>query len=175
MFVAHFLEMQRSLQIKMKEANPTQGGDPYAMNEEQLAEFITWNCTALMVELGEALGEVGWKPWATSRHVNYPAALHEMVDAWHFFLNMMLAMGALAGIKPSDVAQEFTQQYQRKNAKNLQRQVEGYDGVSSKCPQCHRDLAETSGEVQWEIAGRKFCSSICAERYMNHSTTDEEQ
>jgi hypothetical protein len=129
-----FLNMQRSLQISMKEANPTQGGDPYLMDLEELIEFIRWNHTALVV---------GWKPWATSRHIHMPNALHEMVDAWHFFLNMMLGFGAMAGWTPQDLGDEFTQYYIAKNRKNLERQQEGYDGVSTKCLVCNRELSET--------------------------------
>lgn len=165
MDITEFLNMQRQLQINMKEANPTQGGDPYLMEPEELAVFITWNFTALVKELGEALDEVGWKPWASSRHVHYPAGLHEMVDGWHFFLNIMLGMGAWASKPPEELGDEFTSYYRIKNAKNLQRQVEGYDGVTGKCPHCKRDLAElpSSQGTIIGIDGKEYCSQVCAE------------
>jgi dUTPase len=138
-----YLQMQLRLQREMARVNPegpTQ--DPYLMDYEELAEYITWNHTALVIELGEAMNEVGWKPWATSRHINYPEALHEMVDAWHFFMNIMLGMAAMAKVPVSDLAQEFQEYYRIKNAKNLERQKQGYDGVKTKCAYCHRDLNE---------------------------------
>lgn len=127
MDIEQFLDMQLQLQVKMAEANPTQEGNPYAMTDEKLAQFLTWNVTALNSELSEMLNEVGWKPWASSRHLNYPEALHEMVDAFHFFLNIMLAIGAWTDTPIDEIASEFSGYYQEKNAKNLQRQVDGYD------------------------------------------------
>jgi len=144
MDIEEFLRMQRELQIGMKEANPNlTTGDPYLMNEEELAQFITWNHTALILELSEMMQEVGWKPWASSRHVNYPHALHEMVDAWHFWLNIMLGLGAMAQCPIKVLMIDFETYYQTKNARNLQRQVEGYDGISSKCPACKGEMSET--------------------------------
>lgn len=151
-----FLNMQRQLQINMKIANPTQGGDPFEMDDEELARFITWNHSALIVELGEAMQEVGWKPWASARYVNHPEAMQEMVDAWHFFLNMLLGMAAYHRLSTWEMGVQFTRYYEEKNAKNLQRQVEGYDGLSSKCPQCKRELSESGCTEQY-----------CQERGMN--------
>ena len=94
MDIEHFMGMQRELQVGMRRANPSQGGDPFAMTNEELAQFVTWNHTALIDELSEMLGEVGWKPWAESRHCNSVRAIEEMVDAFHFFLNILLALGA---------------------------------------------------------------------------------
>ena len=71
--------------------------------------------------------------------------MKEMVDAWHFFLNIMLALGAWDQATIPDVAEVFTLGYIEKNAKNLQRQVEGYDGVAGKCPECHREIEPPAG------------------------------
>ena len=150
MNITEFLEMQRQLQINMREANSTQGGDPYQMSVEQLAKFITWNHTALVVELGEMLNEVGWKPWASSRHCEGDLALREMVDAWHFFLNIMLGISSWHSLmhdgleSPEDVGEFFENYYREKNRKNLTRQIVGYDGVSTKCKSCRRELSETT-------------------------------
>lgn len=164
MNIQEFLDMQRKLQIGMKEANPDLVGDPYLMTRDELAEFITWNMTALIKELSEATDEVGWKPWATSRHCNYPAALHEMVDAWHFFLNMMLAIGSWSGASPEEVIHEFERYYREKNAKNLQRQVDGYDGVITKCPNCQRELSESNTRIS--LGGSPvYCQHSCYEAH----------
>lgn len=157
--VIGFLAMQRKLQIRMKEANPTQGGDPFEMSPEELQAFIHWNFMALIKELGEATDEVSWKPWASGEFINYPACLHEMVDAWHFFLNLMLAFGAMSGHEEEELGNEFTEYYKLKNAKNLQRQIDGYDGVSTKCPNCKRELSEVANPSP------PFCSPACADAY----------
>lgn len=106
--------------------------DPTALSDEERAEFIRWNVLALEDELHEALAEVGWKPWATSRHLNREAFKGEMVDAFHFLMNLLLA---------ADIsAEEFLEGYQAKRRKNAKRQSDGYDGVSTKCPGCNRAL-----------------------------------
>jgi hypothetical protein len=108
-------------------------GTPFAeWSDDRRAVFIK-NCSlALLDEVHEALGEVGWKPWASSRHLNKDAFQGELVDALHFFFNLMHA----AGITP----EALLEGYEAKAAKNRQRQIDGYDGVSTKCPVCHRAL-----------------------------------
>lgn len=108
------------------------GNDPAEMDPERRAEFIRWNVLALTDELHEALGEVGWKPWATSRHLNREAFMKELVDGLHFFVNLCLAAGI--------TADEIVDAYKQKAEVNAQRQVDGYDGVTTKCPQCKREL-----------------------------------
>jgi len=95
-------------------------------------QFIAIQNLAAQDELHEALGEVGWKPWAKSNHVNEEAFKGELVDAFHFFMNLM----GTVDMHPD----ELLERYERKAATNLKRQQEGYDGVSTKCPKCHRAL-----------------------------------
>lgn len=126
------LEMQLELQQKhMKDGNPQQ------LVGDDMADFMRWNAFAVEDELHEAMQEVGWKPWATNRSISEEAFLREMVDAFHFFMNMLLC--ALPD-SPEVIADKFTKAYLTKNAINAQRQQEGYDGVSMKCPICHREL-----------------------------------
>lgn len=133
--VLRLLEMQRNLQVK------SFGFDPVELEGEERAEFIRWNVLALEDELHEMLGEVGWKPWATSRHVNEKEATGELVDALHFFLNLVLAC-APRGQEDTLTAHNLASGYAAKLAKNAQRQADGYDGVSSKCVNCKRELTE---------------------------------
>lgn len=100
------------------------------MTEEERVLFARDQILALLDEAHEALAEIGWKPWATSRHMNRDAFVSELVDAWHFLMNLLLA----AQVKPH----EFFSLYIAKNEKNAKRQREGYDGVSTKCPACKR-------------------------------------
>lgn len=121
------LESQAALQLKMP-----QGEDPRSMTEEEKALFIKDMTLALTDELHELLAEVGWKPWASSRHVNTESARGELIDALHFFLNLALALDM--------DGRTIQEMYHAKHKKNQQRQEEGYDGVASKCGYCRRAL-----------------------------------
>lgn len=186
MTLHEFLMMQRQLQIRMKEASPHLAGDPMELEGDERADFMRWNAFALDDEIHEALAEVGWKPWATKRHVNHPQFMQEMVDAWHFFLNLLLAGAGAAGLTIKDMATMFENYYLEKNAKNLQRQIEGYDGVKDKCPVCKREL-DGLPSIQAEVClpsgiegpSMKFCSEYChiqfhqnEERYMSMHDPD---
>jgi dUTPase-like protein len=110
------------------------------MSGEEKIEYIRWNMLSLMNELHEALDETDWKPWADleTRGLNLDAYVSELVDAFHFFMNLLLA----TGVDPNELAPAFTSRYFTKRDKNIQRQAEGYDGKSGKCPQCRRDLED---------------------------------
>lgn len=118
-------DQQRRLQID------SYGHDPKALDDEDKIEFIRWNVLALEDELHEALAEVGWKPWATSRHINREAYVGELVDAFHFFMNLCLAVGV--------DGRELYARYMIKRDINAARQANGYDGLF-KCASCRRAL-----------------------------------
>lgn len=136
--LTQMLTLQRDLQVR------SFGADPMTMSDEERVDYIRWNVLALTDELHEFLGEVGWKPWATSRHVNAEAALSELVDAWHFMMNLLLALGEpLAASHEATLARDFANRYFEKREVNARRQAEGYDGVTGKCGRCRRDLEES--------------------------------
>jgi dimeric dUTPase (all-alpha-NTP-PPase superfamily) len=108
------------------------GYDLDNQTQDDRIENIKLNVLALTDELHEALNETGWKPWATSRHINEDALKNELIDAWHFFMNLCLH----AGLTPD----ELFKRYAEKRAINVQRQIDGYDGVSTKCGGCARAL-----------------------------------
>lgn len=137
------LNAQEDLQIKAYDGSPA-GLLPG--NPEGAIEFITWNVLALTDELHELLGEVGWKPWATSKHVNLTAARGELIDAFHFFMNLALVLNM-------DASDLFLG-YMKKHEKNIERQEEGYDGVSTKCPGCKRALDDDGVACRLEPAYR---------------------
>jgi hypothetical protein len=120
--------LQRSLQSKIN------GYEVSAQTDEQRIENIRLNVLALTSELHELLNETGWKPWATSRHINYDRARAELIDAWHFMMNLMLHLRMTSG--------DLYVGYKTKHLENVRRQNDGYDGVAGKCPACHRDLQE---------------------------------
>lgn len=137
----------------------TYGHDFEKMSDEERIEFIKVNVLALTNELHEALGEVGWKPWATSRHVHSDAYLGELVDVFHFLMNLVLVLG----YKEEDLAEMFVSRYFQKRAVNAQRQKDGYDGVSGKCPGCGRDIAEANLEERMTQAsdGPEQYETLC--------------
>jgi dUTPase len=118
--------------------------------EEERSRFLLWNAFAACDEVHEAMQEVGWKPWASSRHLNNESFLEELVDALHFLANMVLAAAINEHEDPKVLAKILWLKYQAKVEKNIQRQLEGYDGVQGKCPVCKREtyqLGDGSGVV----------------------------
>lgn len=131
--LARLLEMQERLQ---REAYKT---DLRALQPEERVDFIKDMVLAATDELHEALAETSWKPWAsTYGDVQSEAFFNELVDLLHFVMNLMLV--ARQDLEPREVAELLVQRYEVKNAKNLRRQVEGYDGKTNKCPACKRAL-----------------------------------
>ena len=146
-----WLNSQSELQKKMPSAHPTDlfkaatetyteglyDSLPNDNTRKPAIDFIHWNVTALVDELHELLGEIGWKPWAKSRHINLEAARGEFIDALHFMGNLALVLGL-------DDSDQIMYLYHEKHIKNAKRQEEGYDGVSTKCPICHRALDDNA-------------------------------
>ncbi|UVT31661.1 deoxyuridine triphosphatase [Microbacterium phage Kenzers] len=98
----------------------------------------TINVLAATDELHELLAETSWKPWAKADYVRLEAARGEWIDAWHFMMN-------LANLLQLD-AEAIERRYRAKRAKNIKRQEDGYDGVSTKCPGCNRALDDDAVE-----------------------------
>lgn len=124
------LNAQHQLQIK------SFGQDPKTLPDPEKLEWVRWNVLALADELHEALAETGWKPWAKSKHINRDAYVSELVDAFHFLMNLMLVVDCSAD--------EFLAKYFEKRGLNAKRQEEGYDGVTGKCPVCKRALDDAA-------------------------------
>jgi hypothetical protein len=136
-----WLESTRELQEKVYGFDFTALRD----NREALADYLVHNHTAAVLELSEALSEVGWKTWATPRGwVNRTAFIKELVDVAHFIGNMLVAVGC------DD--EEWENYYREKQDVNRKRQADGYDGVSTKCPDCKRALDDVG--VDHQCSGR---------------------
>lgn len=120
-------DLQGELQRNTYGAHPADITDP---NER--IQFVKDMTYALEDELHEFTGETGWKPWATSRHINEEAAQGELIDAFHFFMNLCMVVNLTPDM--------LFEKYQAKRLKNKKRQAEGYDGIAGKCPHCHRAL-----------------------------------
>lgn len=136
------LNAQHDLQVK------SFGQDPKDLSLNDQMEWVRWNVLALQDELHEALAETGWKPWAKSKHINRDAYVSELVDAFHFLMNLMLVVNC--------DADEFLAKYFEKRGINIERQAAGYDGVTGKCPDCKRaldDKAVTCTEAGCRVEG----------------------
>lgn len=104
---------------------------PLPPNTNWFADYVVMNHTALSVELGELMNEVGWKSWSEPRGwVNREAVLSEAVDVAHFLANILCAVGI--------TDEEWVAAYQSKQATNRRRQLTGYDSREGKCPGCRR-------------------------------------
>lgn len=143
----HMLSKQKQLQEK------AYGHDLDAMTNVERIEFLKINILALEDELHEALAEVGWKPWADSRHINIDQLRGELIDAWHFMMNLFITAGM--------DAQMITDMYLAKREKNIKRQEEGYDGVSGKCKVCKRALDDVIWGDVTDDHGNRYCSQVC--------------
>ena len=113
------------------------GSVPQRMRRAEHIQYVKDMTLAAIQELGEALNETNWKPWSvSSRGINVPAYVGELVDVWHFLMNLMLA----AGYDPADAADALYEGYLVKRGINEKRASEGYDDTLLKCPLCKRAL-----------------------------------
>lgn len=139
------LDDQDNLQVVMA------GSRPNDLGPGEKIQFIKDMVLAAEDELHEMLGEVGWKPWATSRHINVDAFKGEWIDLFHFVMNLALVVDM--------DSEEIAELYDQKRLKNIQRMRDKYDGVSTKCPRCRREYTdEFVNCLPKDGFGRAYCS-----------------
>lgn len=138
--LGEMFELQGNLQRETYGAHPSdiEEGLVTIDHYPRRIEFIKDMRLGIDDELAEFMGEIGWKPWATSRHINFEAAQGELVDAFHFFMNLCMAVDMTPDM--------LFEKYKAKRLKNIKRQEEGYDGIAGKCPSCKRALDDTAVE-----------------------------
>jgi len=81
-------------------------------------ELIKNQILALYDEVGEALREVPWKPWKLNQKFNVKKFRIELIDIFHFLINLFL----LSGMNSRQVINLF----KNKNKINVNRQQNGY-------------------------------------------------
>jgi len=152
-FLEDIFQRQEKLQIDKM------GGSPRQMARGERIQFVKDMAYALEDEIHEATAEIGWKPWAASDHFNTEQYNKELIDALHFFVNLMLA----GDMTPAMV----WRMYVKKNELNRRRQEEGYDGVSTKCSHCKRALDDigTGFLVSIDNPDLRFCGQKCSTLY----------
>ena len=124
------------------------------VDPEELIQFIKDMVYALEDELHELTAEIGWKPWATSRHVNREGVKSELVDAFQFFMNLCFSVGLSAD--------ELLIRHSNKLEVNYKRIQDGYDGVSTKCRWCGRALDDKY--VSCELSSMGLNLGYCTEK-----------
>lgn len=120
------MKEQYDLQVAMYNGHHPGASD----NPEERVVYIKDMALAALDEVHEALGEVGWKPWAKSRHINRDAFVSELIDTMQFVMNMFAAVDA--------DAEEVCTKLFKKHLINWQR-LNGYTGLE-KCKKCKRAL-----------------------------------
>lgn len=118
------MDMQRDLQKRL-------GADFDNMTVKERVAFIKEHSIHLNQEVNEMLYELPYfKPWKDYSSLTtgqeqemLEKARMELIDAWHFFMNMTLALG----ITPV----QFYVMYAAKNKENHRRQDEGYTADKS--------------------------------------------
>lgn len=115
----HMLEMQKEFQDRV---------DPrYDSDLKERAAFLRDHFVFCDQELQEMLYEVPFfKHWKSYSNMTdeeiveaFSKAKDELIDAWHFFMNLSIGLGM--------DAEEFYQRYLDKHKENIRRQDEGYD------------------------------------------------
>jgi hypothetical protein len=138
----HIFEKHKELQLAIPPKGEWPGQESFS-KEKRIQLLKEWKL-AIESELQEMLDETGWKPWATSRHINEEAAKVEVIDAFFFWLNAAMTMRMSA----VDVFEGYGEKW----AKNMERHKDGtYDGVTGKCPGCKRGLDDAGVRCSSEI------------------------
>ena len=115
----HMLEMQKEFQNRV---DPRYNGDL-----KERAAFLRDHFVFCDQELQEMLYEIPffkhWKDYSSMTPEEiaeaFDKAKNELIDAWHFFMNLSIGLGM--------DAEEFYQRYLDKHKENIRRQDEGYD------------------------------------------------
>jgi hypothetical protein len=118
------------------------GHDFAKMTTDERIAHVKDMFIAAICELTESLGEVSWKPWATGTRFSTLAFIGELNDTWQFLANMWFV--AMPNATTAEIASEMQSALERKLVINYQRVIDGYDGVSTKCPECHRALDDST-------------------------------
>jgi hypothetical protein len=114
---------------------------------------------AAIKEIGEALDETSWKPWTTGEPMLRKHAVGgELSDAFQFIMNMWFA--AYVELSDEELADRMIATLEAKLAINETRRVNGYDGVSTKCPMCGRAMDDIAVDCTPGYCGHYHAETI---------------
>jgi len=116
----YMFKMQKAFQDKVDQRYKS-------TNLKERAAFLRDHFVFCNQEMQEMLYELPYfKPWKdyskmTDEEIEeaYNKAKEEIIDAWHFFINIMLGLGM--------TAEELFTRYLNKHKENIRRQDEGYN------------------------------------------------
>lgn len=167
--LARMIAAQKDLQVRVY------GHNFKEMTLQERVDFIKENVLALTDELHELLAETSWKPWAKSEFLHVEKARSELIDAWHFMMNIQIALSYW--LSPDDIAEQMATMYELKRGINEQRQEDGYDGRSTKCPGCKRALDDTGsvkvkGEADDWMHAYCVCGADVTDTYIKMTSSD---
>ena len=136
--------MLQTIMNKQNELQKRLGTDFTALNDEERAEFMRNHRGYLEDEIAEALYEMPfykkWKDYSgmtdLDRALAWDKVKLELVDALHFFVNLLLAAGF--------TAEEVLDMYLAKNNENHRRQDAGYTADVSYRDQAVEDVMSHS-------------------------------
>lgn len=162
--------MLETMLKKQLEFQKRLGADFTDMSTEERTAFIKEHSIHLNQEINEMLYELPYfKPWKDysgmseeAIAVAFAKARMELVDAYHFFMNIMLGLGFTAN--------ELYSMYMQKNAENNRRQDDGYTFDKS-----YREQTLTSCTVTMDgktTTGDEFVALIDDELFCNVDISD---
>ena len=88
------------------------------MDDADIDKQISGLCVATIHECVELQRLTNWKWWKAPTEFNEKEAREELIDIWHFVIQMSIVMG----MRPEDIVME----YQKKHEINRERQRSGY-------------------------------------------------
>lgn len=142
--------------VQLQETIPPKGRTPYDIKGmPERIQFFKDMELALRAEMQEMLDEMSWKPWTSAEFLNEEAVQGEIIDAFHFLLNLAMAAGF--------TAETFYAAYMRKRQLNMERHRDGnYTGLD-KCPGCRRAMDDPAVTCRWtdwtgDVPTRAWCS-----------------
>lgn len=108
--IFYLFEAQNKLQTRL--------GNLPILNDEHRQDLINMNTIACVDELFEALRETPWKPWKKNKIYSEEKFKDELIDAWHFLINLSI----ISGMDYKELFDRFFD----KNKENHKRQDVGY-------------------------------------------------
>jgi len=112
------MESDLKFLFKLQDELQTKVGNFPLVDDVQRQKFINMHSLALVDEVFEALRETPFKDWKKNQSYNEDKFKEELVDAWHFLINLSLASG-MSG-------EELFSRFVNKNKVNIERQDKGY-------------------------------------------------
>lgn len=111
----HVVYRTQVLDVKLGKSN---GGWSEYNRDDPLDKKIHSLCTAIIHETVELDRLTGWKWWKTPKEFDIPEAKEELIDIFHFMLNMFIELE----MGPEQILHE----YMRKRDININRQLSKY-------------------------------------------------